>query len=399
MGEAMRRYWHPIAISSTLTSDRPHRTRLLGEDLIVFRDGNGRAGVVFERCAHRGTSLYFGRIEDDGIRCCYHGMKFDTQGHCLEQACEPERGRRRDAIRQPWYPVEERYGLVFVYMGPPERKPALPRYDFFEPLEEGDRLRDRAADPRCRGRRRGLGLELVAELRERGRPGACDVAALRAQRPAVRGHRHDRVPGGLLRSLHVLGQDQVQQDRARGEVSRLVRGHPLGRHVRWHRLGGRGAATEPHRPSRLRARRSQPAPRLHHLARPRRRHDPSVLHRDARAGGDRLRALDAAARRRLARRAHELRADPGRAAAHPGRLRDARLARPGDAAQRGEPRELRSRRRDAAQHAPPDGRRRRGGQGPAERVVRSRTSSAAPSRASTRCTTKKPRAPTPVAGA
>jgi phenylpropionate dioxygenase-like ring-hydroxylating dioxygenase large terminal subunit len=138
MGEAMRRYWHPIAISSTLTSDRPHRTRLLGEDLIVFRDGNGRAGVVFERCAHRGTSLSFGRIEDDGIRCCYHGMKFDTQGHCLEQACEPERGRRRDAIRQPWYPVEERYGLVFVYMGPPDRKPALPRYDFFEPLEEGD---------------------------------------------------------------------------------------------------------------------------------------------------------------------------------------------------------------------------------------------------------------------
>ena len=138
MGEAMRRYWHPIAISSTLTSDRPHRTRLLGEDLIVFRDGNGQAGVVFERCAHRGTSLYFGRIEDDGIRCCYHGMKFDTQGHCLEQACEPERGRRRDAIRQPWYPVEERYGLVFVYMGPPERKPTLPRYDFFEPLEQGD---------------------------------------------------------------------------------------------------------------------------------------------------------------------------------------------------------------------------------------------------------------------
>ncbi len=121
-----------------MTSDRPHRTRLLGEDLIVFRDGSGQAGVVFERCAHRGTSLYFGRIEDDGIRCCYHGMKFDTQGHCLEQACEPERGRRRDAIRQPWYPVEERYGLVFVYMGPPERKPALPRYDFFEPLEEGD---------------------------------------------------------------------------------------------------------------------------------------------------------------------------------------------------------------------------------------------------------------------
>ncbi|OBJ90434.1 Rieske 2Fe-2S domain-containing protein [Mycobacterium sp. 1245852.3] len=138
MGEALRRYWHPIACSSALTPEVPHRTKVLGEDLIVFRDGSGRAGVVFERCAHRGSSLYYGRIEEDGIRCCYHGWKFDVQGHCLEQACEPDRGRRRDAARQPWYPVEERYGLVFVYMGPPERKPALPRYDFFENLGDGE---------------------------------------------------------------------------------------------------------------------------------------------------------------------------------------------------------------------------------------------------------------------
>ncbi len=138
MGEALRRYWHPIAVSSALKSDAPHRTRILGEDLIVFRAGNGRAGVVFERCAHRGTSLFFGRIEDDGIRCCYHGFKFDVQGHCLEQACEPDRGRRRDVVRQPWYPVEERYGLVFVYMGPPERKPLLPRYDFLDELGEDE---------------------------------------------------------------------------------------------------------------------------------------------------------------------------------------------------------------------------------------------------------------------
>jgi phenylpropionate dioxygenase-like ring-hydroxylating dioxygenase large terminal subunit len=138
MGEAMRRYWHPVATSATLTPDVPHRTRVLGEDLIVFRDGQGRPGVVFERCAHRGSSLYYGRIEDDGIRCCYHGWKYDVQGHCLEQACEPGRGLRRDVARQPWYPVEERYGLVFVYMGPPDRKPALPRYEVLEPLEEGE---------------------------------------------------------------------------------------------------------------------------------------------------------------------------------------------------------------------------------------------------------------------
>ncbi|MGY2011473.1 Rieske 2Fe-2S domain-containing protein [Nocardia gipuzkoensis] len=138
MGEALRRYWHPIATSAALTSDLPHRTRLLGEDLIVFRDGQGRAGVVFERCAHRGASLFYGRIEDDGLRCGYHGWKFDVRGRCLEQACEPDRGRRLDAARQPWYPVEERYGLVFVYMGPPERKPVLPRYDCLEDLAEGE---------------------------------------------------------------------------------------------------------------------------------------------------------------------------------------------------------------------------------------------------------------------
>ena len=138
MGEALRRYWHPVATSSGLTSDLPHRTKILGEDLIVFRDGAGRPGVVFERCAHRGSSLFYGRIEDDGIRCCYHGWKFDVQGRCLEQACEPGRGRRRDVARQPWYPAEERYGLVFVYMGPPDRKPPLPRYESFEDLEDGE---------------------------------------------------------------------------------------------------------------------------------------------------------------------------------------------------------------------------------------------------------------------
>jgi nitrite reductase/ring-hydroxylating ferredoxin subunit len=138
MGEALRRYWHPIASSSALTSGVPHRTKVLGEDLIVFRDGSGRPGVVFERCAHRGSSLYYGRVEEDGIRCCYHGWKFDVQGHCLAQACEPDRGLRRDVARQSWYPAEERYGMVFVYMGPPELGPPLPRYEFFEDLEEGE---------------------------------------------------------------------------------------------------------------------------------------------------------------------------------------------------------------------------------------------------------------------
>lgn len=140
MGEALRRYWHPIASSEALIAGAlPERTRVLGENLVVFRDGKGRPGVVFERCAHRGASLHYGRVEDDGIRCCYHGWKFDVQGHCLDQALEPGGGLKREKVRQPWYPVEERYGLVFVYMGPPDRKPALPRFDALEDLGDGEK--------------------------------------------------------------------------------------------------------------------------------------------------------------------------------------------------------------------------------------------------------------------
>ena len=101
--------------------------RALGEDLVLFRDKHGRAGLLHARCCHRGTTLYYGKVEEDGIRCCYHGWKFDTEGHCLEQPCEPDGGQFKDKVRQPWYPVEERYGLIFAYMGPAEKKPVLPR--------------------------------------------------------------------------------------------------------------------------------------------------------------------------------------------------------------------------------------------------------------------------------
>jgi hypothetical protein len=87
---------------------------------------------------HRGTSLFWGHVEQDGIRCCYHGWKFDVEGHCLEQPCEPHGGLNRAEARQPWYPVRERYGVVWAYMGPPDRMPALPRFDCLEPLEEGE---------------------------------------------------------------------------------------------------------------------------------------------------------------------------------------------------------------------------------------------------------------------
>jgi nitrite reductase/ring-hydroxylating ferredoxin subunit len=132
-GELMRRYWQPIAISTDVT-DTPQNVRVLGEDLIMFRDKTGRPGLVYPRCAHRGTTLYYGKVEERGIRCCYHGWLFDVEGHCLEQPCEPELGKHRDRVRQPWYPVVDHYGFVFAYMGPPEKKPLLPRFDVFENL-------------------------------------------------------------------------------------------------------------------------------------------------------------------------------------------------------------------------------------------------------------------------
>jgi len=139
MGEVLRRYWQPIGLTDYATA-RPRRVRILGEDLLLFRDKRGRPGLLYPRCCHRGASLYFGGVEEDGIRCCYHGWVFDTEGYCLEQPCEPELGLHRDRVRQPWYPLQERYGLIWAYMGPPERKPVLPRYQVLEQLAPGERV-------------------------------------------------------------------------------------------------------------------------------------------------------------------------------------------------------------------------------------------------------------------
>ena len=142
-GEMLRRYWHPIAVASEVTA-RPRAVRVLGEDLILFRDGEGRPGLLYPRCGHRGTTLYYGKVEPSGIRCCYHGWLFDVQGHCLDMPCEPAEKNRsdryRERFRQPWYPVQEYHGLVFAYLGPPERKPVLPRYDVLEGVPAGEEV-------------------------------------------------------------------------------------------------------------------------------------------------------------------------------------------------------------------------------------------------------------------
>jgi nitrite reductase/ring-hydroxylating ferredoxin subunit len=133
-GELLRRYWQAVALASEI-SDRPKALRVLGEDLVAFRDGEGRPGLLDSHCAHRGTSLYYGRVEPEGIRCCYHGWLFDVEGRCLDQPCEPPVSTYKQRVRQPWYPCREYHGLVFAYLGPLDRTPDFPRFDI---LEEGD---------------------------------------------------------------------------------------------------------------------------------------------------------------------------------------------------------------------------------------------------------------------
>lgn len=131
-GELLRRYWHPIAPAVELSAENPKkRVRVLGEDLILYRDRSGGYGLVGEHCSHRGASLYYAFIEDDGIRCAYHGWKYDACGTCLEQPFENPQGGFKEKIRHPAYPVEKLGGLLFAYMGPLDKKPILPKWDLF----------------------------------------------------------------------------------------------------------------------------------------------------------------------------------------------------------------------------------------------------------------------------
>lgn len=138
MGELLRRYWQPVCLSEEL-GELPKRIRILGEDLVAFRDGQGKAGLLYAHCIHRGASLEYGQIAEEGIRCCYHGWYFDTEGRCLDMPAEPLDSDYKDKVRQPWYPVREYHGLVFAYMGPPDRVPAFPRYDILDD-PEGERI-------------------------------------------------------------------------------------------------------------------------------------------------------------------------------------------------------------------------------------------------------------------
>ncbi len=129
-GELQRRYWQPAALSEELPpGGAPLPVKLLGEELVLFRDESGKPGLLGLHCSHRGADLSYGRLEDGGLRCIYHGWLYDSRGRCLDQPGEPGGGEHRDAIRHPVYPCVERAGAIFTYMGPGE-PPLFPNYEF-----------------------------------------------------------------------------------------------------------------------------------------------------------------------------------------------------------------------------------------------------------------------------
>ena len=134
MGDLLRRFWLPALLSEELPErdGAQKKIKILGEDLIVFRDGTGQIGLLQMRCTHRGTSLEFGVVAERGIRCCYHGWVYDVDGTILETPGEPASSTLKDRLCQGAYPVHEYGGLIFAYMGPPAKKPAFPLYDTFE---------------------------------------------------------------------------------------------------------------------------------------------------------------------------------------------------------------------------------------------------------------------------
>jgi len=130
-GQLMRRYWQPAALAVELEGNRPVKpVQLLGEDLVMFRDQQGRYGLIARACPHRGTDLAYGRLEDGGLRCAFHGWLFDVHGRCLETPAEPEGSALCRNIRQTAYPVVEKSGILFAYLGAGE-PPCFPHFDCF----------------------------------------------------------------------------------------------------------------------------------------------------------------------------------------------------------------------------------------------------------------------------
>jgi nitrite reductase/ring-hydroxylating ferredoxin subunit len=132
MGELFRSYWLPALLADELPGPDcpPLRVQLLSERLVAFRDSQGRPGLIDEFCAHRGVSLWFGRNEEGGLRCAYHGWKYDVTGQCVEIPSEPDNPQLCGRMKLKSYPLVERGGVLWTYMGPPERQPPLPEHEW-----------------------------------------------------------------------------------------------------------------------------------------------------------------------------------------------------------------------------------------------------------------------------
>src|SRR5215470_15505486 len=131
VGELFRRFWIPALVPSEVPhpDSDPIRLRLLGEDLIAFRDTNGRVGIVQNNCPHRGASLFFGRNEEAGLRCVYHGWKFDVDGNCVDMPNEPAESDFKAKVKAVAYPTRERNGIIWAYLGPRSDPPPLPDFE------------------------------------------------------------------------------------------------------------------------------------------------------------------------------------------------------------------------------------------------------------------------------
>ena len=189
MGKVFRRYWLPALLSSELpeADGAPVRVRLLNEDLVAFRDTNGEVGLVDAYCPHRRAPMFLGRNEKCGLRCVYHGWKFDSRGKCLEMPTEPKDSTYKDKIRIKSYPVWEGGGMVWAYMGPHADMPPPPDMELIRaPANPSLRVAD------------GAGLQLSA--------GAGRRARFRARHHPAQCHHRRSVMARRLRTHHAAAR-------------------------------------------------------------------------------------------------------------------------------------------------------------------------------------------------
>ena len=236
MGELFRQYWMPAMLAEELPENDcpPVRVKLLSERMVAFRDSDGRYGLIDEFCAHRGASLWFGRNEGSGLRCPYHGWKYDVTGQAIEVPSEPENSNFCAHVKLTSYPLVKIGDVLWTYMGDPEKQPPLPEFEFAHGSAGADLHLQALA-----------GMQLAAGVRGRHRLQPRVVPALRRaeERPAVQGHQGQRVQHG--RPQAVLRGGRLRRRAVRGRAAQRRGRHattgasPLGDAVLHHGAAAR----------------------------------------------------------------------------------------------------------------------------------------------------------------